>query len=61
MFDESLTFCEIKFGHKNTPTPKPSSPGIIMQYFQKKNILLGAQNVRVWFKHKTIVVSCALS
>ena len=32
-----------------------------MQYFQNIFILLGALNVKVWFKPKTIVVSYALS
>ena len=31
-----------------------------MQYFQNIFILLDAQNVRVLFKHKTVVVSFAL-
>ena len=55
---ETLTFCEIKFGHKNTP--KPRSPGIIMQYIQNTFIFLGTLNVRVGFKHKNIVVKYTL-
>ena len=54
---ETLT-CEIKFGHKKIPTsPKPESSGINLQHLPKQIILLGAINVRVWFKHKIVVIN----
>ena len=58
---ETLTFCEINFGHKNTPPPKPRSPDINMQCFPNIFILLGALNVMVCFNYKKIGVNNALS
>ena len=59
---KTLTFYEKKFGRKKFPQPpSPWSPDINMQYFPNTFILLGAQNVRVLFKHKKLVVHNILS
>ena len=51
-----------KIWSQKYPHPlNPSPVGIIMQYFQNIFILLGALNVKVWFKPKTKIVRYALS
>ena len=50
-----MTFCEIKFGHKNTPIPLTLKPRHNYAIFSNIFILLDALNVRVSFRLKTIV------
>ena len=44
--DKSMAFREIKFGHKNTPPPKPYGSGFIMQYFPILTHLTYRANVK---------------
>ena len=52
---------KIIWSQKMPPSPKPSGPGINMQYFSNIFILIGALNVEIPFKHKNAVVNCTLS
>ena len=56
---KTLNFCEKTFGHKNTPTPLTLMSCHNYAIFSKYFSLLGALNVRVWFKHKHLAVNYA--